>query len=64
MSATSRIGTGALSVAASSGPPIAIAADALNQLTAKPDTAARLSPGDQPDGPAKPERKRRPYKAP
>jgi len=44
---------------------LANAADtARNQLTANPDTAARLSPGDQPDGPAKPERKRRPYKAP
>jgi len=37
---------------------------ALNQLTANPDTVAGPGPGDQPDGPAKPERKRRPYKAP
>lgn len=29
---------------------------------AKPVTAAAPGPGDQPDGPAKPERKRRPYK--
>jgi len=37
---------------------------ALNQLTANPDTVAAPGPGDQPDAAARPDRKRRPYKAP
>ena len=37
---------------------------ALNQLTANPDTVAAPGPGDQRDAAARPDRKRRPYKAP